>query len=199
MLRVGRIIEATEAEGPGLRTAVWLQGCTLGCPGCCNPELLPTRGAPDHGDVDMDPISLGAQLVDRARRPAEAAIEGVTFLGGEPLQQAVPLARCIAWVREHSSLGVMLFTGYRYAQVVADPDRRRVLELCDLVVAGPFSRAHAPDSRRWIGSSNQTVHFVTDRYAALRTAWEPYRREIEVHVRDGEIVVNGTPLAEPLL
>ena len=43
-MRVAQIVERTEVEGPGLRTAIWVQGCTLNCPGCCNQEFLPHGG-----------------------------------------------------------------------------------------------------------------------------------------------------------
>ena len=43
-LRVGQRVESTEAEGPGTRFALWTQGCTLRCPGCCNPHLFADRG-----------------------------------------------------------------------------------------------------------------------------------------------------------
>ncbi|MEI3232768.1 MAG: 4Fe-4S cluster-binding domain-containing protein [Gordonibacter pamelaeae] len=31
-------------DGPGLRFAVFVQGCTHGCPGCHNPESQPCAG-----------------------------------------------------------------------------------------------------------------------------------------------------------
>ncbi len=43
-LQVAQIVPVTEAEGPGVRFALWFQGCPLRCPGCCNPEMLPFEG-----------------------------------------------------------------------------------------------------------------------------------------------------------
>ena len=46
LLNIANIVEATEAEGPGLRFVVWVQGCLKRCQGCCNPELLKIK--PTH-------------------------------------------------------------------------------------------------------------------------------------------------------
>src|SRR5262245_54990250 len=45
LLNVGLIVPRTEAEGPGVRFALWVQGCPLRCPGCCNPEMLEDKPA----------------------------------------------------------------------------------------------------------------------------------------------------------
>jgi anaerobic ribonucleoside-triphosphate reductase activating protein len=36
-LRIHHILPASQANGPGWRAVLWLQGCTLACPGCFNP------------------------------------------------------------------------------------------------------------------------------------------------------------------
>jgi len=43
-VRVARFIARTGAEGPGTRSALWVQGCTIRCPGCFNPHLWGARG-----------------------------------------------------------------------------------------------------------------------------------------------------------
>ena len=47
-LRIAQIVPSTEAEGPGRRFALWFQGCSLRCPGCCNPEMLPFTGGDER-------------------------------------------------------------------------------------------------------------------------------------------------------
>ncbi|MBA3821603.1 MAG: 4Fe-4S cluster-binding domain-containing protein, partial [Deltaproteobacteria bacterium] len=54
MLRVATFSDDTEAEGPGRRWALWVQGCTIRCAGCCNPEMF----AADRGDA----VALDALL-----------------------------------------------------------------------------------------------------------------------------------------
>src|SRR5437588_1148928 len=90
MLRVAQIVPCTEAEGPGVRFALWFQGCPLRCPGCCNPEMLPFSGGTRVSVAD-----LVARIEEVARTHG---VEGVTLLGGEPLAHAagaVVLARAL--------------------------------------------------------------------------------------------------------
>lgn len=192
MLRVGRRIDRTEVEGPGLRAAIWLQGCTLDCPGCCNADLIPS------------PLVEGGEMIapaELAREIASLGVDGVTLLGGEPLQQARPLRLFLEALRSRTDLGIWLFTGYGERAVRRDPDRAAVVALCDLWIAGPFRREETPDPRRWIGSRNQTIHFESERYRYLQgeANWERHRNEVEIHVREGEILLNGFPVETHLL
>src|SRR6188474_630611 len=87
-IQVAHIAPCTEAEGPGVRFALWFQGCPLRCPGCCNPEMLPFEGG-----TKMTVAAVLEQLDAAAR---DHGVEGVTLLGGEPLAHAaggVVLAR----------------------------------------------------------------------------------------------------------
>jgi anaerobic ribonucleoside-triphosphate reductase activating protein len=73
------LIPASRANGPGLRAVVFFQGCSLGCPKCWNPSTHQFRGT----EASVDAVVQG---VLRARQ--EHPLEGVTFSGGEPMQQA---------------------------------------------------------------------------------------------------------------
>lgn len=188
MLRVAQYIEVTEVEGPGRRAALWVQGCSIRCSGCCNPTYIdPACGRSE------EPIVLVGKLVQDARIHY---LEGVTILGGEPLDQVEALEIFLAALRVRTDLGVILFTGHPWSRVASEPAWQGILRFCDLVKAGPWDAAQAPDSRAWIGSRNQTLQFLTPRYQALKEAWPAARREIEIRLRDGEIVINGTPLAD---
>ncbi|MBC8073048.1 MAG: 4Fe-4S cluster-binding domain-containing protein, partial [Deltaproteobacteria bacterium] len=79
-IEIAYAVSCTAAEGPHLRFALWLQGCSLRCPGCCNPELF-ERGRGHARDTS----ALGGDVIAAAR---ELGIEGITVLGGEPLEQA---------------------------------------------------------------------------------------------------------------
>lgn len=74
-------------DGPGVRTTVFLKGCLLDCPWCCNAETKYGVGA-NYSDgttisykIDVD--ALFEKIV--ADRDYYGVQGGVTFSGGEPL------------------------------------------------------------------------------------------------------------------
>ena len=87
-------------DGPGLRFAVFVQGCTHGCPGCHNPESQPCAGGEER-DID----GLVAEIA------ANKLAQGVTISGGEPFEQA---AACAELARRCHALGlnVWAYSGY---------------------------------------------------------------------------------------
>jgi anaerobic ribonucleoside-triphosphate reductase activating protein len=184
-LRVAQIVRCTEAEGPGRRFALWFQGCPLRCPGCCNPEMLPFEGG-----MAMSIDEVAGQM----RQTAETeGLEGITLLGGEPLAHARPGA-ALARAAHALGLNVMVFTGYllEEARQMADPAVAELLAETDILVDGPYVRELPETTRRWIGSSNQRVHFLSDRCDPADPRWLE-KNTLEIRVRDGELSVNGFP------
>lgn len=184
-LRIAQVVPCTEAEGPGKRFALWFQGCPLRCPGCCNPEMLPFSGGEEKQLADV----LAAIAEEQERN----AIEGITLLGGEPLAHA-PGAAALALEVHRRGLSVMIFTGYTLAeaQAMTDPAVADLLAQTDILVDGPYIREQPETQRRWIGSRNQQVHFLTDRYRADDPSWK-LRNTLEIRLQGLELTVNGFP------
>ncbi len=179
-LQIAQIVSCTEAEGPGRRFAVWFQGCPLRCPGCCNPEFIPFEGGESRLLSDV-----------LAELDAED-VEGITLLGGEPLAHAAGAAELAIAARDRG-LSVMVFTGYTIEQARAmNNDVQRLLAQTDILVDGPYRREFPDTARRWIGSTNQRIHFLTDRYRVDDPCWRE-RNTLEIRVRGNEVSVNGFP------
>ncbi len=159
-LRWSRFVDATAAEGPGVRSALWVQGCAVRCPGCFNPHLWADRGA-RLDDTDR----LAAEWTARA---LAAGAGGVTLLGGEPFDQAAALARVAAAFRA-AGLSVMTFTGYTLAALaewaVTRPDIAALLSATDLLCDGPYLRDLPDTQRPWIGSRNQSIRALSAAHA----------------------------------
>jgi anaerobic ribonucleoside-triphosphate reductase activating protein len=186
--QVAHVTPCTEAEGPGKRYALWFQGCPLRCPGCCNPEYLPFHGGATR---------TLAEIADEIRQSRdEFGIEGITLLGGEPFAHA---AAALALSRSARELGlsVMVFSGYTVEQLreKPEPEVSGLLGATDILVDGPFDREQPETERRWIGSRNQRIHFLSDRYRADDPCWKQ-RNTLEIRVRGNELTVNGFPAQE---
>lgn len=181
-LRIHRFVPFTRAEGPGERACLWVQGCPIRCAGCA----VPWTWEADAGEW-MEVDALAATIL--AGRP----VEGVTFLGGEPFQQAAALAELAAILRR-AGLGVMTFSGYTVEHIrrAKRADWDALLAVTDLLIDGPFVRGRLDLSRPWVGSSNQRYHFLTDRYRHLEPELTtiPQRLEVRLHP-DGRLEING--------
>src|SRR5262249_32169753 len=154
ILPVAQTVACTEAEGPGRRFALWFQGCPLRCPGCCNPEMLPFTGG------TRTPLAAVVAAVEEAARLE--GVEGITLLGGEPLAHPGAGAALAREVQDRG-LTVMVFSGYTLeeARRLPDPAVAELLARTDILVDGPYLRDRPESRRRWIGSANQQIHFLT--------------------------------------
>lgn len=177
-LRVHDVMDRSLANGPGARAVLWLQGCSLGCPGCFNPATHSPRGG---RWVSVD------ELFSRIARGL-TDIEGLTVSGGEPLEQSGALEALLQLVRRNTGLSIILFTGYSWHEINASPDKSKILPLLDVVIAGRYNHDRRI-ARGLRGSSNQSVHFMTTRYSQKDLDLVP-AAEIMVD-GDGAIVVSG--------
>jgi anaerobic ribonucleoside-triphosphate reductase activating protein len=122
----------------------------------------------------------------------ESGIEGITFLGGEPFAHAVP-AVALARTAQQLGLSVMVFSGYVIEELRAKPEAEiaELIGLTDILVDGPYDRDKPDTERRWIGSTNQRIHFLTNRYQ-FDEQWRK-KNTLEIRVVGREISVNGFP------
>jgi len=177
-LRIHHFLAHSYANGPGARAVLWLQGCSLGCPGCFNPETHPFDG----GELISVEHALQQVLA------VQESIEGITISGGEPLQQRQALLAFLKGVRERTDLSVLLFSGFSWDEIQRFPQVAELSVYVDVLISGRYI-----ESRRLahglLGSSNKRLHFLTDRYAPQDLQAVP---EAEVIVTEtGEILMSG--------
>ncbi|MDN3651340.1 4Fe-4S single cluster domain-containing protein [Thalassotalea ponticola] len=185
-LNLGAIVDATAAEGPGVRTAVWVQGCLKRCSSCCNPDFLKIKPA---NVIEVEQLKKRVEANKK-----NFGIQGITLLGGEPVLQANGLSE-LAQFAQSIGLSVMLFTGYELEEL--DESRfagiAKLLNHVDVVVDGEFELKHVEQNRNWVGSMNQKFHYLTNRYdrsieSSLGTVTNEWR--INAH---GQVSANGLP------
>lgn len=176
-LRIHHLLPASRVNGPGLRAVIWVQGCTLGCPGCFNPE---THTGAAGSTMPVDDV---VQWIE-----AQPGVEGITLSGGEPLQQMRPLLALLERVRQKTALSVVLFSGYTWQEINAMPAKDRLASLVDVLIAGRYI-ADQRLAHGLKGSSNKTMHFLSPRYTAQDMQQV---QEAEVIIGpDGEIILSG--------
>lgn len=180
MIRIHRIVSWTRAEGPGLRLAVWVQGCRAACPGCYATALWDERGGQE---ITVEQLCREITAAD--------GIEGITLLGGEPFLQAAALAEAAAFAQARG-LSVITFTGQAYERLLASEDSgvQALLRHTDVLIDGPYREELRDFSRPLVGSSNQRFLFLTGRYTPEDMA--ACRNSVELRIgKDGILRANG--------
>lgn len=158
-IRLAGLVEESIVDGPGLRLALFTQGCPHHCSGCHNPQT--------HSFEGGFWLSTAEVL---ARLQENPLLAGITFSGGEPFEQAQALCP-VADGTHNMGLSVVTFTGYTYETLLRrhDPWIDRLLDSTDLLIDGPYVAALRDMELRFRGSSNQRELDRAAR-AQLRTA-----------------------------
>lgn len=151
-LKIHDIVPRSFVNGPGPRACIWLQGCSLACPGCFNPE---THSFESGQLVDVKEIA--EQIL------SFPALEGLSISGGEPLQQAEGLLELLRIIKEGSQLSILIFSGFEPEEIESFPVSAELYKLVDVIVAGRYKQEqHLAGGLR--GSANQAIILCSDRY-----------------------------------
>lgn len=154
-------------DGPGIRAALFFQGCKHQCPECHNPETWSFKGGKQYTHREI--------LDDLATNPL---IKGITLTGGDPVYQ---WNECLDLLQEAKKKGyhLMLYTGFSMEELLGEtgyenlgvhkleiPRCQRIfrlyfLEMFDLIVTDPFLIEKRNIDIAFRGSTNQRIFEVT--------------------------------------
>lgn len=188
-LRLHHYILRTRTEGPGVRAAIWVQGCPNHCAGCASPDTWSFSEGYEKRVGDLADEIL-----------AVPHLEGVTFAGGEPFCQARALAS-LGRQLQREGLSIITFSGYTLADLRDrhENDVTGLLSVTDVLIDGPYMEELACQDLPLVGSSNQEYHFLTERYAFLEELWQGGKNKAEVRIMpDGRVSVNGMLWADSM-
>jgi anaerobic ribonucleoside-triphosphate reductase activating protein len=179
-LNIGRLLPRSGVNGPGERFVVWLQGCNLKCPGCINQEFLPAEPK-----LVISVSKIHKLIV------STSGIEGVTYSGGEPFEQAKPLYHLSALLKK-KGLSIMSYSGYTYDELLRRKDRyaKKLLGMLDILIDGRFEADNAAPLL-WRGSANQKVHFLTAKYKDYEKMINRENTDMEISVSNKDISFTG--------
>ncbi|MBE6081070.1 MAG: anaerobic ribonucleoside-triphosphate reductase activating protein [Tissierellaceae bacterium] len=148
-LRIAGIIKESIVDGPGIRLVVFSQGCKHNCKGCHNPETHSFTGGRLINIEDILEMVKDNPLLD-----------GITFSGGEPLEQAENFAALGERIKE-MGLNVITYTGYTYEKIIESfhdrPGWERLMKCTDILIDGPFEIDKKSLMLKFRGSSNQRI------------------------------------------
>ena len=148
-LDVFGIAQDSIVDGPGLRFAIFVQGCANGCPGCHNPE------SHQYGCGTKYTVDDLVAMIER-----NPLVKGVTISGGEPFDQPEACAELAARLRA-DGYDIWVYTGYLLDDLLTraqtDEAAKRLLENTNTLVDGPYIEDLASYDLKWRGSSNQRI------------------------------------------
>ena len=136
------------ANGPGIRTTIFVTGCTHKCHNCFNEE---------YQDFDFGDPWTPKETVEVIEDLKLDEVKGLTILGGEPFQNEVDLLHVIRDIKKEVQKDIWIFSGYTYEEILKDGNKKKLLEECDVLVDGRFVEALKDLNLRFRGSSNQRI------------------------------------------
>jgi anaerobic ribonucleoside-triphosphate reductase activating protein len=180
---LSRVHYPVHALGPGRRIGIWLQGCSIRCPGCMSLDTWAPASVPTTVSVVMALIA-----------PWLIEADGVTISGGEPFDQPEALSFLLGRLNYEAPGSILVYSGYPLDRLKAQ--HPGILALIDVLVSEPFdARNSVPALLR--GSSNQIVTCLTPRGRAMwdeAEASEGRTASIDAIVEnDGELWLVGIP------
>ena len=146
-MRYNKIRKMDISNGPGVRTSIFVQGCTFNCKNCFNPETHDFRGGKEFTEETIE------KILDLSSKDY---IVGLSILGGDPmhpknLEETTKLAK--AFKKRFPEKNIWLWTGFQYEDV----EDKEILNYIDVLIDGKYiDELHNP-TLKWKGSSNQRV------------------------------------------
>ena len=149
-MRITQIRKTDVANGTGIRVTIFVAGCTHRCAGCFNREYFSFEAGELVTDDMIDHIIQLAQ---------KDYIEGLSVLGGEPLQQVFDktLVTLLKRFKQEVGKSVWIYSGYTYEEAIQRQERVDILSYCDVLVDGKFELKQKDLRLKFRGSRNQRI------------------------------------------
>lgn len=169
-IRISRLHFPVTTLGPGRRIGIWLQGCSIRCPGCISADTWDAN----KGQATVDGVMAHlAQWLPAA--------EGITISGGEPFEQPEALVALLAALRRMTPADILVYSGKPIEQLAAV--LRHAAGFIDALISDPFD-LNAPHTMPLRGSDNQRLHLLTalgsDRFRAYEQPCKAQDKSLDV-------------------
>lgn len=148
-LRIAGIVPESVVDGTGIRFTLFVQGCKHACKGCHNPDTHALDGGEE---------TTTSEILKAAEK--NPLLDGMTFSGGEPFLQPVPLATIAKAIHERG-LNVWCYSGYTFEELLGlsktDEGIRALFESLDVLVDGRYIESKRNLMLKFRGSENQRI------------------------------------------
>lgn len=135
------------ANGTGIRTVIFVTGCTHNCRNCFNKE---------YQDFNYGEVWTEAETEKVIEFLKDDNVSGLTLLGGEPMQN-LELIQVLKAVKDKVEKPIWVYSGYTYEEILENEKRTELLKLCDVLVDGRFVEELKDLKLKFRGSSNQRI------------------------------------------
>ena len=150
-MRYNKIRRYDVTNGPGVRTTIFVSGCTHNCEDCFNKELQDF----EYGDIWSQKSE--DEFIDYVSNPM---VVGINVLGGEPLQQIMDdsLLDLLKRVKnEFPEKSIWLWTGDLFEEAIENEKKLAIIEQVDVIIDGQFQKDKRNIKLKYRGSENQRV------------------------------------------
>lgn len=147
-MNYGQIRKYDIANGPGIRTSIFVTGCKLNCKNCFNKEYQD----PNFGQTWTQKNTN--QVINYLKSDE---ISGLSILGGEPFESANELINILNDIKNKINKNIWIYSGYTFEYLMKNPVYKQLLEKVDVLVDGPFIESKKDLKLKFRGSSNQRI------------------------------------------
>lgn len=180
LLKIAQIEECTELLGPYRRFVFWVHGCCFDCPGCIAEN---TKKGPY---IEININDLAEQII-------ESPTEGITISGGEPFLQAESVSELIKLIKKQKDIGVIIYSGFKIEEIKKKEQMADLLNYTDILIDGQYIK-ELDDERPFIGSANQRLHYITERYKKIgEIYYNTSCRRAEIKFTENQVAIIGVP------
>ncbi|WP_297281190.1 anaerobic ribonucleoside-triphosphate reductase activating protein [uncultured Anaerococcus sp.] len=156
-MNYGQIRQYDIANGPGIRSSIFVTGCHLNCKNCFNKDYQDPNFGENWTKETTDII------ISYLNDPN---IAGLTILGGEPFEHARDLYDIIKDIKTQNDKSIWIYSGFVFEDLIKNQETRQLLSLTDVLVDGPFIESKKDLTLVFRGSSNQRIIDVKDSLAS---------------------------------
>ncbi|MFO3716159.1 anaerobic ribonucleoside-triphosphate reductase activating protein [Anaerococcus cruorum] len=155
-MNYGQIRKYDIANGPGIRTSIFVTGCSLNCKNCFNKEYQD----PNFGEKWTDETTK--EIIDYLLKDEVA---GLTILGGEPFESAKDLTTIVIDIKNKIDKPIWIYSGYTFEKLIENSTYKKLLEVVEVLVDGPFIEEKKDLKLKFRGSANQRIIDVKESLA----------------------------------